>query len=103
VTSSSIKVKKSWLGKLDFLALSKNAWIYPDQDRIYIERAWVFGVTDQKSLKISGLEEVDANQSTLFRQLFNFGTLTLKGQGVTESILFVRDPHFYRAYLTKIK
>lgn len=98
--TGSLKLKKSWLANLDLLAVSKNAWIHLNQDRIYIEHKWIFGVVDQKTVKISGLEEVEVEQAGLLKQFLNFGTITFKGQGVTESIMFVKNPNFYKQYLT---
>lgn len=102
-----MKIRKSWLARLDLISVSKNGYIHEDPDPsksyIAIEHVWLGRVTDQKVIKISGLEEVEVDQAGLLKQLLGFGTLIFKGQGVTEQLLFVKNPNSYRQYLTDAK
>lgn len=98
-----MKIKKSKLAALDFLSVSKNGYLHEDKGYISIEHNWMGQVTDQKMIKLSGLEEIEADQAGLLKMLFNFGDLTFKGQGVTETLRFVKNPRYVKRYIQDLK
>lgn len=95
-----MKIEKSWLAKFDWISVTKNGYIKKGiGGYILIEHCWLGKVTDQKVIKLAGLEEVEVDQAGLFKQLFNFGTLIVKGQGVTERLMLVKNPQSYKNYI----
>ena len=71
--------------------------IYPD--RIVITEASRYGEED-KTIKLSHLEEIEIDQAGLFRMALDYGTIKLKGGGrVHAQIDWVKHPHNVKGYL----
>ena len=59
----------------------------------------MFG-SEEDSIKLSALDEVEAKQMGLWQTLFNYGTLVLKASGgVREELKWVKNPRYYESIL----
>lgn len=71
-----------------------------DNGYIFIRKTFLFGEQDEKAIKIVNIAEVEVNQMGLLKTLFNYGSITIRGEGDTiERIDWIKNPRFYEKIL----